>query len=547
MNKSAIKWILKKTGSLIPLTVVLTAVLAAVAALSVSFSLLSRDVVDIATGAKSGDIKSAFLYLVAFIILQLVFHIAGSRINIIISGRLEMKLKGGVFRTLLGKDYLAVNKYHSGEIMNRLTSDVTAVTTGFSSILPEMISLFIRIILSVVVLFKLDKFFALIYIVAAPLFLVFARIYSGKMKSLHKKVQETEGKTRSYMTEALQNLLVVKAFRKENDFAGYSNILQKDNYKIKIKRNTISIFANIFVYVAFTFGYYFALGWGALKIHAGILSYGALTAMLQLVGQIQTPVKAVADSLPGIFAMLASAERLMEFEELKADGEQAKLTDFLKKYDDFDKIVFENVRFSYNDDQPILENFNYEINKGEFVAITGISGIGKSTLLKLLLGVIEPLEGRIYIQSKNKITEINNKTRGLFAFVPQGNMVISGSIRDNICFYNDKVSEEEIKRAAEIAQMNGFLSEMPMGLDTVIGEKGMGLSEGQIQRIAIARAILSDAPVFLLDEATSALDEKTEADFLKAIKALETKTCIIVSHKVAAKEICDKNIVVENN
>lgn len=546
MNKSAIRWIIKKTGSLIPLTAVLTLLLMAVAALSVNFSLLSRDVVDIATGEMAGDLKKSFLYLISFVIIQLVFQIVGSRINIIANGRLEIKLKGSVFKNLLKKDLSSVYKYHSGDIMNRLTGDVTAVTNGVTSVLPNLLSLLIRLVLSVAVLFSIDKFFALIYIVAAPLFIFFAKIYSNKMKRLHKKVQESEGKTRSYMTEALQNMLVIKAYRKEGDFCDFAGGLQEENYRYKVKKNTITIMVNILVYLAFTFGYYFALGWGAVKIHSGVLSYGALTAMLQLVGQIQTPIKSIADSLPGIFAMTASAERLMEFENLKDDEESSEKTDCIGLYEDAEKIVFENVDFSYFREQPILEKFSYEIDKGDFVAITGISGVGKSTLLKLLLGVIEPVDGRIYLKGKEKITEINNQTRGLFAYVPQGNMVISGTIRDNIRFYNKKATDEEITRAAEIAQMNGFVSELPDGLDTVIGEKGLGLSEGQVQRIAIARAILSDAPILLLDEATSALDEKTEEAFLKQIKSLETKTCIIVSHKVAATEICKKNIIVSS-
>lgn len=544
MKSSAFNWILNKAGRLTILNILLTLIFAVIAALSVGFSLISKDVVDIAMGVKAGSISKSVMLLVSFIILQILCQIIGSRINIAVSGKMEMKLKGDVFNLLLHKDISDVYKFHTGELINRLTGDVSAVTVGYSSVIPEIVSFAVRIVFSICVLFKLDKAFAFIYIIAAPLFLLFARIYSKKMKGLHKRVQETEGGTRSYMTEALQNLLVIKAFKKEDNFSEHAGELQDINYKVKVKRNTVSITVNILIYMAFTFGYYFALCWGAVKIRAGILTYGTLTAMLQLVGQVQTPIKGIADMLPKFFSMTASAERLMEFEELKDDVHLKELPDCGKLYDESEKIVFDRVSFSYEAENPVLTDFSYEIKKGEFVAITGLSGIGKSTLLKLLLGVIEPNSGTLELRGKNTV-EINRFTRGLFSYVPQGNMVISGSIKDNISFYNKDATEEEILNVAKTAQMDSFLKELPDGIDTIIGEKGLGLSEGQVQRIAIARALLSDAPVLLLDEATSALDEKTEADFLNAIKKLKTKTCIIVSHKQAAKDICDKNIIIK--
>ncbi len=541
MKKSAIKWIFKKSGRLIFYALFLTAIFIGIAALSVNFSLISKDVVDIAVGAKNGSIKDSVFLLVGFLLAQLLLQTVGSRLNINLSGLLEIKLKSSIFSALLKKKTSEVYKYHTGELINRLTSDVNVVVNGFASIIPELFSFAARIIFSVIVLLRLDKSFALIYIIAAPILIIAARIYSGKMKSLHKKVQEADGKTRSFMTEALQNLMVIKAFSKEKDFTAKTIGLQKENYKIKIRRNTISITANILVYIAFNIGYYFALCWGAVKIQNGILTYGTLTAMLQLVGQIQSPIKGIADMMPGLFSMIASSERLIEFENLGDENIEKIKKNYKKLYEESDKIVIDNVSFSYDADNPVLCDFNYEINKGEFVAITGLSGIGKSTLLKLLLGIISPDKGEIYLSGKEK-TEITPSSRELFAFVPQGNMVISGTIKDNIRFFNSNAADEQIQNAAKIAQMEEFVSELPLGLDTVIGEKGIGLSEGQVQRIAIARALLSDAPVLLLDEATSALDEKTELAFLNEIKALKTKTCIIVSHKQAAKDICDKEI-----
>lgn len=540
MKKNSLLWIIKNTaGTLFPLFL-LTLVSAAIAWIGVSFSLVSEKIINIATGEATGSFISAVGILAVMIVSQLILQALGSRLNVVSSGKFEIRLKSVLFKKLLYKKTDAVHKYHSGELLNRLTSDVSVVVSGFVTIAPLVISFGVRIVYALVILFRIDKAFACFYLVAGPLFVLLSRLYSKKMKSLHKEVQQTDGITRSYMTEAFQNLLAVKAFRREKSFSLEADKLQKENYKVKIRRNSISILANVLVYLAFTVGYYLALSWGAYRISTGVMTFGALTAMLQLVNQIQTPVKGVAELLPTYYSMIASAERLMELEQVEDEITGKKLD--IKAYEKIEKIVFSDVCFSYEHGNPVLENFSYEIKKGEFVAIHGLSGIGKSTLLKLLLGVITPESGEIYFEySGGRRVEITASARQLFAYVPQGNMVLSGTIRDNIAFYSD-ADDEEILKAASDAQMNGYLSELPEGINTVIGEKGEGLSEGQIQRIAIARALCDGAPILLLDEATSALDEKTEADFLSAVKNMKTKTCITVSHKQAAFDICDKII-----
>ena len=218
MKKSSIAWILKKAGKLIIPAIILVALLMSVSVISVNFSIISKNVIDVATGVKAGNIKDGIFFLVLFIFLQLVLQIAGSAVNIIVSGRMEIRLKNSIFEKLLHKDISEVQSYHTGEIVTRLTSDVSVVVSGFASIIPELISLAVRIIFSICILFTLDKSFALIYVIAAPLFVICSRVYSRKIKKIHKKVQETDGKTRSFMTEALQNILVIKAFKKEKSF-----------------------------------------------------------------------------------------------------------------------------------------------------------------------------------------------------------------------------------------------------------------------------------------------------------------------------------------
>ena len=250
--------------------------------------------------------------------------------------------------------------------------------------------------------------------------------------------------------------------------------------------------------------------------------------------------------MPKYYTTIASAERIMELDDLQNEKEiNKKEINVLDTYKNLNSVEFENISFKYDRDI-ILDNTSLSIKKGDFVAIMGISGIGKSTLLKLLLGVFNLNFGKIYLDTNNGKIPIDKNTRKLFSYVPQGNMLISGTIKDNITFINPDASDSEIEEVIRISCAKQFIDELPLGLETVIGEKGLGLSEGQVQRLAIARSLLADSPILLLDEATSALDEKTEKEFLTNLKALDNVTCIIVSHKKAALDICNKTIQIKN-
>lgn len=297
------------------------------------------------------------------------------------------------------------------------------------------------------------------------------------------------------------------------------------------------------MFLIFNAGYYFAMAYAAYKLSTHDMTYGDVTAILALVAQIQSPFKSISSLIPRVFAVMASVERLLELENIRDEGVGEAL-DAKKLYQDMDGIVFDGVTFSYSDDA-VVSGIDINIKKGECAVIAGESGAGKSTAIKLLLGIIPKQSGEMYISCGDKKIPIGSETRGLFAYVPQGNFVLSGTIRENITFGRDGASDDEIIRAAEIVQIWDYIKTFDKGLDTDLGEKGLGLSEGQIQRIAIARAILHDAPILLLDEATSALDSVTEKNLLSAIRELTDKTCIIVSHKQAAFDICDKVIYIE--
>ena len=545
MNKKVFKWITENGKKSAIFIVLLTLGSVITSLISLQFSMESKNIIDIATGVKEGSFNIAVIRIAGFLAVLLVLQITINFINVHASSRFEIHLKNSIFKRLLNKDYLSVSKYHSGELLNRINSDVGVIVSGIVTIVPKFALFFTSIIGAFIYLLRIDSFLALIIFSIGPFVLIGARLYSTKYKTLHKECQTADGKTSSFMLEMLQNLLVIKSFENEDLMIDKGRRLQNVSYKLRIKRTRISIVAHVGVFIVFNAGFYFSLAYCAYRLSQNTMTYGDVIAITQLVNQIQSPFRSMSGLVPQFFSVIASVERLIELEDLK---EEEAIGDSLNKdiYSDLEEIVFDKVKFSYSDDS-VVSGINMNIKKGEFAVVAGESGAGKSTAIKLLLGIFKPQEGEIYLKANDKKYGLGKNSRGLFAYVPQGNLILSGTIRENIAFANENATEENIINAAKIAQIWDFIETLDDGLDTKIGEKGLGLSEGQAQRISIARALLYGAPVLLLDESTSALDSKTEENLLKAIKSMTDKTCIIVSHKQAAFDVCDKVIYVSKN
>ncbi len=540
-----IKWIFEHIRTFIPLILVLILIVTAISYIGVQFSLVSKSLIDIATNQADGSLKASIIELIAYLLIQLVLQIVYVRIHIMVSGKLSMSLRSELFYKLLSKDYGQVSKIHSGEILNRLVSDVSFLAEKTTEIIPNVVALVSTVLFSFIALYRLDSKFALFCLVFGPIVLIAAYIYKKKIKTLHLQCRESDGKVRSHLQETIQNFIVVKAFAKESLMRKNSLKLQFENYRLNVKRSTIGIISNILFFLAMTVGYYAALAWGVYRLSVGdsTFTFGTLTAILALVGQIQSPFREIASVLPQVYMVLASTERLIELDELPDDKHDTQFT--TDDIESFEKLTFKNVDFSYGE-VSVLRNVCFTVNKGEFVALCGISGAGKSTLSKIILSVIKPDNGRAYVTANGDETEFSSATRKLFSYVPQGNMILSGTIRDNITFCDETPDDAKIIRAATAAQIIDDINKMPDKFDTVLGEKGHGLSEGQVQRLAIARALYHDAPILLLDEATSSLDIATEAKLLSAIKSMTDKTCIIISHRKEVMEACDKTYILQD-
>lgn len=544
-TKNVLVWIYRYTKKQLLWVVALALISGSVALGFILLAVVSKNVLDIATGVKEGNLILNIIIIIAIIAMQAIFNIIYSNIIIRAAGKIDIKIKQGLFNKLLNKQYSKVTEFHSGEILNRFTSDVDIVVNGVIGIIPEAIALITKLIAGLAVLIMIDLKFTVVVCGIGAVVFVASKIYSKHFKYLHKEVQAADGVVRSFIQECVENMVVIKSFANNRASSDKLYEKQQTSLKYKIKRNTVSNVASTGVYVLFTASYYAALVWGAMQISIGVISFGTLTAFLQIIDQIKAPMKNISGLIPQFYSTIASAERLMELENLDDEVTEEHKESVDEIYKKAESLCFENVTFTYEKEY-VLKNASMCINKGDIAAIAGPSGIGKSTIMKLLLGLINAEEGKIYFVTKNGNINIDSGLRKMFAYVPQGNMILSGSIRENITFGNREASSEEIIKAAKSAMIWDFINSLPKGMETVVGERGLGLSEGQIQRIAVARAFLSDAPFLLLDEATSALDEVTEKALLENIRKLENKTCIFISHKQRTIKNCDKVFYIKN-
>ncbi|MBQ6076421.1 MAG: ABC transporter ATP-binding protein [Lachnospiraceae bacterium] len=549
MDRNTLKWLYKVPGKKRNYVVLLTALEALLGGSGVLYALILRMVVD---GAASGDkamfIRGAVL-LVVLVAGQLALRALLRYFYERSKADLENIFKNRLFSVLLKKDYGAVCAVHSGEWMNRMTSDTRQVASEYSTVIPGAFGMLIKLVSALVLMVVLDPRFALLLLPVGLVVGVMAMLVRGKFKSLHKQIQEKNGKLRSFLQERLGGMLLIRAFAAHEKTERRAEELTEEHKAARMKRIRFTNMANLGLGVAVQGMYVFAVIWCGYGILTGRISYGTLTAMTQLISQVQTPFISISGYLPRWYAMLASAERLMEAEAFKEESEAPlKPLEEIREFygNELEGIRFSDVSFTYPTQEghrgtDALKHAELEVKKGEILAFTGQSGCGKSTLLKLLLAVYQPQEGRIELLTGDGAVPLTAAYRRLFAYVPQGNLLLDGTIRDAVSFASpERAGEDEaIWNALRIACAD-FVEELPEGLDTRLLERGSGLSEGQLQRLAIARAVFSESPVLLLDEATASLDGGTEERFLHHVRDLHDKTVLIVTHRPAALAICDR-------
>lgn len=538
MKKSiAVLWIIKKIKQRIPLVLMLTISTIGQSFFGVIFALGTKRVIDCAITGAQNDFFSACIWQGAIIVGILLCMTISRHLRARLQADLDRDWKKDLLHSLLRGEYKEVSKYHSGELINRLNNDVRIVNDGILTIVPSLAGLFTKMVSAMTVLLALEPKFSLGIFAVGVIVIVITACMRGQLKVLHKKVSEQDGIVSGFLQEILEKILMVQAMDAAAEMEYRAEILMEQRYEMQKKRKNVSLFANTSVSVMYYLVGFVTLIWCAGKLLQGQMSFGSLTAVTQLVNQLQTPFTSISGIIPQYIAVTASAERLMELECIPQNQDEV-LEDIQNLYENLESIQGKNVTFSYDRDT-ILEEASFYIPKGRFAVITGPSGIGKSTLLKLFLGIFSKETGELFLQCENKRVSLNRGTRRMFAYVPQGNLLLSGTLRENLTVVRPNATDKEIAQAAYVSAMDEYVEQLPLGLDTVIGENGVGLSEGQAQRLAIARAILGGAPILLLDECTSALDHETERIVLQRLKELTNRMCIVVTHRPAALEISD--------
>ncbi len=465
--------------------------------------------------------------MAALIAADFAINIALVWIRNILGVKAQNTMQRQMVAHLLASQWRGLEKHHSGDVINRLELDVQTVVNFLTETLPTTLSTLALFIGAFAYMFLMDHWLAVIIVAILPLFILFSRVYVSRMRALTSDIRISDSEVQSLMQETVQQRTLIKAVEGNDQMSSRLSDLHS-TLRGKVKRRTkFRLFSNLMLNTGFALGYLIAFLWAALRLAAGTITFGGMTAFLQLVNHIQSPARSLTKLAPAFVNVLTAAERLMELQAIPLE-EQGNAINLPAPV----SIKLENISYAY-DAEPIISGLSYEFKAGECTAITGPTGSGKTTIFRLLLALVKPQEGSITL---NNDTEVSALTRANFVYVPQGNTLMSGSVRDNLLLTAPEATDEQMKQALRMACAE-FLFDLE-GLDTVVGEHGAGLSEGQCQRIAIARALLRKRPIMLLDEATSALDPQTEQQLLENILSTNKHTVLFITHRPSTLSFC---------
>ncbi len=557
MKKGTERWLFEVPGGKKSYILALALVQALHGASGVLYALFLRNIVDAATAGSRERFWRGIVLIVLLVAAQLGLRALIRWLTELSKASFENLFKRRLTRALLHSDYLSISAVHSGEWLNRLTSDTVVVANAYTEIVPGLAGMVVKLLSALVMIVVLEPRFAAVLLPGGAALMVFTWLFRRVLKRLHKQMQEASGRVRIFLQERIISMLMIRSFAAEEQTLKELNEKLEEHQSARMRKNRFSNLCNIGFGTAMNGMYLLGVGWCGYGILTGAISFGTLTAITQLISQIQSPFANITGYLPRYYAMLASAERLMEAESFPAEGKTVlSLPETEALYrTGFASFGLSDVTFTYypatdrmealsKEAMPtVLERICLEIRRGEYVAFTGQSGCGKSTVLRLLMCVYQPDGGQRYYRTPaGGVRELTSAHRRLFAYVPQGNILMNGCIREVVSFADPEAAgdEDRLWQALSIACADTFVRELDAGLDTLLGERGTGLSEGQMQRLAIARAVFSQSPVLLLDEATSALDEATEKRLLTNLRRLTDKTVITVTHRPAVLSICDR-------
>lgn len=543
------KWILKLTGKHLWSVAALCLFVITLTLADVVQALAMANFLDFAAAGDKTEFLRWFGIYFGLIFFQLVGGAARSLLQQSVSNEIYNTARLRLFRTVLTREYATLRDKKSGELMQLIASDTSIVVGTVLSLPMELCSLLTQLIGASLCLTFLQGKLALVLFGCFMVMLVAGLPLRKFVRKYHKLLMEASAKVLNVHQEALNNLLIIRAFQAANGVLQDAKATLDGYRKVLLRKACISQAINSGAAAAINVAYIVGMLWCGMGIVGGTVTFGTFSAVWQLIGKITGPAMQFSSILPQYYAMTASAERLQALENLAAETEDANI-DWNRAKETFTSIHSEKLSFSYDNTEQntILRDLTFTINRGDFIAITGESGIGKSTFLKLLLGIYRPETPAITVRlTGGETIPLDTGIRNMISYVPQGNFLMSGTIREAVHFWQgENIDDEKLKDACRIAEAEGFIESLEQGYETPLGERGAGLSEGQLQRLAIARAIYSGKPVLLLDEATSALDEQTEAKVLENLRQLKNRTVIIVTHRKAALDICNRIVEMED-
>lgn len=514
---------------------------AAIGLLSVVVSLAQvwavQHAIDVASGHAEGSIYWSVGVMALLVLCGFALRICSIWVRNILGIKAQNRMQQRMLDRILRSEWTGKESHHSGDVLNRLEQDVGTVVSFLTETIPSTISVVAMFVGAFLYLFSMDKVLAFVIVGIIPVFVLLSKLYIGQMRRLTRQVRDSDSKVQSVLQETIQHRMLIKTLESDSVMVDRLESTQSELRHRVVKRTAFSVVSNFILNAGFSVGYLIAFLWAALRMTDQTLTFGGMTAFLQLVNRIQGPARDLTRLAPVFVGVFTAAERLMELEEnpLEEQGDPIPLTAPCG-------VRLEHITYAYDDgDSNVIEQLDFDFYPGSCTAVLGETGAGKTTLIRLILALLHPNEGKVILYNQQEQKELSPLMRCNFVYVPQGNTLMSGTIRDNLRLGKLNATEEEIKAALEMSCAS-FVMELPDGLDTVCTEAGGGLSEGQAQRISIARALLRNRPIMLFDEATSALDPETERQLLHNILSNHDKTVIFITHRPAVVDYCDQTL-----
>lgn len=493
--------------------------------------------IDVASGHAEGSIYWSVGVMAMLVLCGFALRICSIWVRNILGIKAQNRMQQRMLDRILRSEWTGKESHHSGDVLNRLEQDVGTVVSFLTETIPNTISVVAMFVGAFVYLFSMDKVLAFVIVGIIPVFVLLSKLYIGQMRRLTRQVRDSDSKVQSVLQETIQHRMLIKTLESDSIMVDRLESTQSELRHRVVKRTAFSVVSNFILNAGFSVGYLIAFLWAALRMADQTLTFGGMTAFLQLVNRIQGPARDLTRLAPVFVGVFTAAERLMELEEnpLEEQGDPIPLTAPCG-------VRLEHITYAYDDgDSNVIEQLDFDFYPGSCTAVLGETGAGKTTLIRLILALLHPNEGKVILYNQQEQKELSPLMRCNFVYVPQGNTLMSGTIRDNLRLGKLNATEEEIKAALEMSCAS-FVMELPDGLDTVCTEAGGGLSEGQAQRISIARALLRNRPIMLFDEATSALDPETERQLLHNILSHHDKTVIFITHRPAVVDYCDQTL-----